>query len=223
MAIDTPFPQPGSRRAAMLDYLVEQLQKNDGRPPTIREIIDAGVGQGTTAGPITSTSVVKANLAAMTEAGWLKYEEGASRRAQLVGGYYVVASNVIHHLSLQEFYTAFIIDESAGIHDPVNPEVRAFIEQVVEQEGKTCYTFSTDMDTHGHPAVWEGLHDHACHISAPTFLQALTTPEESWEEDMPIAVITNNEAQAALAAAAGMGVFHPGNEWEQMNNQKPST
>lgn len=225
MAIETTFPVPDSRREALYNYLIHYLLENDGKPPTMREIKDAKVGRGTKAGPMTSTSVIKANLTAMTRAGWIRHQEGGSRGTSLVGGYYVVASNVLHHMRLTD-YRAFLIDESAGIYAPVNPEVRELLELVASDETMRAYTYTHDMERRGNPDVWEGLEDEMWHISTTMFIQALTTPIESWETDGVVAVITSNEEQAALAAAAGMGVFDPGNEdeWEQQTNgQRPST
>lgn len=225
MAIRIPFPEPDSRREALYEYLVQYLLQSQGRPPTMREIIDARVGEHTAAGALTSTSVVKANLAAMARQGWIVYQEGESRRTQLVGGYYIVAPNILQNRVFFN-YGIFIVDESAGINEPVNPEIVDLFKWCESDQDAECYTLGSGANT---PDVWEAVGPGLSwnHIYDEPLLNVLASFSQNEPLDF-IAVITRRNDQAALAAAAGCGVFSPSNEeheWELItaDGQRPST
>jgi len=68
------FPRRGTRTEAIYDYVLEQARQNGGILPPIRTFIEDRVGEGTRAGPVTSTSIVLYHLKKLCKNGLLEHQ-----------------------------------------------------------------------------------------------------------------------------------------------------
>lgn len=194
------------RQQALLDYIHIYMTNKAGRPPTIREMLEARVGKFTRAGVITSTSVMRHNLNKLEKAGRIVLaKDGSARNIAVPGASFGIAWNVIHSIPIEKYPTRIVgIDYSYGQF--TNHARKIFYSWYVDPD-VSVYSFTLrKRDTN----LWEDIGYKGAHLEVDHTHQALTRLISSFGIGLrEIAVISTDRFERLAAVGFGMAVFDP--------------
>ncbi len=194
------------RQQALLDYIHIYMTNKAGRPPTIREMLEARVGKFTRAGVITSTSVMRHNLNKLEKAGRVVLaKDGSARNIAVPGASFGIAWNVIHSIPIEKYPTRIVgIDYYFGQFTKIARKIfySWYVDPDVSVYTFTLRKFGTNLwDDIGYSAGHE-MFDFAYQVFANFVFQYGIPANE-------IAVITQDHFERLAAVGFGMAVFDP--------------
>lgn len=201
-----------ARQKALLDYIQLYMMENAGRAPAIREMVKDKVGQHTSAGAITSTSVINYNLKKLQDAHRLRTGRyGTARNLKIPGATYGIPWNEVFSLDFDD-YEVYVVDVDCHSHDGnqgmVHSGVREKIAAWVESGIKVVYTCSTIPKNLTN--AWDAVEgDDNLHLRRKSPYQILVHITNMGWDPGEIAVVTNHYGLRLASLGFGTGLFDP--------------
>ena len=182
-----PFPTEDTRTHDVWEWMKGYFIENDGRPPSTRSALGVGANQGR---PITTTSIVVRHFDLLGSEQYSLINQtvdGKARGIGIKGGIYVLPSNIMDNLTVDDYaFVLFDADEYGEQDEDDDPYQLAKIDFGGPVDKLIIYSFRDNR----RPFV---------------FIQEQLTEWQQMPENS--AVITDNRPITLAAIGMGLGVF----------------
>lgn len=201
------YPKLGTRTEAIYDYILEQAQQNGGTVPPIRTFIEDGVGEKTSSGPITSTSIVVYHLNKLRKAGLVEHMGNPQGRNSGLthSGYRVAGSvcgvprNLLDRRKLDDYLLILLDNALFEAMTPNNGRKKAL--KILGKDAEAVISVSASR--HGNQLSLFHFYDPIPYIALHNALGfSRKTPTDA-------ALLTDDPALSLAAIGMGISVFRP--------------